>query len=248
MIARLPQYVSLAEEVCAVTERMAEQATKWLQTTGYKQSFRDRVVTGLCLKIDSSFRALIDDARAGRVEAMHHLKTMVESYIYFHVAAADTSPETAKRLFAEVLHDKAVFVQDNMGPGARAKIRDLHRQRDELLNGAKRLPSVEQLAKSYGPSLGSWYSAVYRLACEPAHIGDVHEFMPGADDVIDVGPPITADYRASIAIDRGLGLTINMIDVVLQTTTATLSADVDALRAKLAALRDPKNTTEETTR
>jgi hypothetical protein len=73
----------------------AAQATEWLRATGYERTFRDNVLTGLSLKIDGSFRALIDDARAGRVEAMHHLKTMVESFIYFYVVAADTSPETA---------------------------------------------------------------------------------------------------------------------------------------------------------
>jgi hypothetical protein len=39
MIERLPQYVALAEEVCAVTERMAGQATAWLKTTGHKRTF-----------------------------------------------------------------------------------------------------------------------------------------------------------------------------------------------------------------
>jgi hypothetical protein len=190
VIARLPLYVAFAEEVCAVIERMADQATAWLGTTGYKQTFRDRVATGLCLKIDSSFRALIDDARAGRAETMHHLKTMVESFIYFHTVVADTSPETAKHLFAKVLHEKVKFLRDNMQPGAQTRIVELERERDALLAGAPPLPSVEQLAKSYGPSLGSWYSAVYRLACEPAHLGDLQEFMPGADDRIEVGPPI----------------------------------------------------------
>jgi hypothetical protein len=247
VIARLPLYIAFAEEVCAVTERMAGQATAWLKTTGYKQTFRDRVVTGLCLKIDSSFRALIDDARAGRAETMHHLKTMVESFIYFHTVAADTSPERAKQLLAKVLHEKVKFLRDNMQPGAQTRIAELERERDALLAGAPPLPSVEQLAKSYGPSLGSWYSAVYRLACEPAHLGDLHEFMPGADDLIEIGPPITADYRASIGIDRACELAINMIDAVLQTTTAALSADVDTLRGKLAALRDPRSGIEETT-
>jgi hypothetical protein len=106
MIAKLPDYITLAEEVCDATERTAAQATEWLRATGYERTFRDNVLTGLSLKIDGSFRALIDDARAGRVEAMHHLKTMVESFIYFYVVAADTSPETANRLFAKTLHEK----------------------------------------------------------------------------------------------------------------------------------------------
>ena len=249
MIPSLSESIALAEEVCTVAKRMAAQATEWIRATGYERTFRDDVLTGLSLKIDSSFRALIDDARAGRAESMHHLKTMVESFIYFHVVAADTSPAKANRLYAKVLHEKAVFVRENRQAGADERIRDLHEHRDTLLNGCKPLPSVKDLAESYGPSLGSWYSAVYRLACEPAHIGDLHEFMPGADNVIEVGPPITADYRARVAIDRALELTINMIDSVLQVTTAGLSADVDLLRAKLAATRgDNKPNTEESTR
>jgi len=73
--------------------------------------------------------------------------------------------------------------------------------------------------------------------------------MPEADDVIEVGPRITADYHASIAIDRALELAINMIDSILQATTAELSADVDALTAKLVAIRGTsKVAREETTR
>ena len=249
MIAKLPDYITLAEEVCDATERMAAQATEWLRATGYDRTFRDNVLTGLSLKIDGSFRALIDDARAGRVEAMHHLKTMVESFIYFYIVAADTSPETANRLFAKTLHEKVKFVRDNMQPGADVQIAELERERDRLLAGAPPLPNVADLAKSYGPSLGSWYAAVYRLACEPAHIGDLRWFIPDADDVIEVGPPISAAYYASIAIDRALELTINMIDSILQATTAKLSADVDALTAKLAAIRGTSRVTrEETTR
>jgi hypothetical protein len=179
---------------------------------------------------------------------MHHLKTMVESFIYFHTVAADTSPERAKQLFAKVLHERVKFLRDNKEAGSDAQIAELERERHALLAGAPPLGSVEQLAKSYGASLGSWYSTVYRLACEPAHIGDLYEFMPRAGDVIEVGPPITAELRATIAVQRGLELTINMIDAVLQTTTAALSADVADLQAKLAAIRsDDKSTTEETT-
>jgi hypothetical protein len=241
MNGKLAESVALAEEVCTVAERMAVQATEWIRATGYELTIRDDVLTGLSLKIDSSFRALIDDARTGRAETMHHLKTMVESFIYFHVVAADTSDETARRLYAKTLHEKATFLSENNAEPER--IRTLHQLRDECLDGAPRLPKVEVLAKSYGPSLGSWYSAVYRLACEPAHIGDLEDFMPYGDVPISIGPRITAERRAYVAIDRALELTINVIDAILQTTTATLSADVDALRAKLAVLRGSNKST-----
>jgi hypothetical protein len=130
--------------------------------------------------------------------------------------------------------------------GSPEGIKALHELRDEFLDGAKPLPSVKELANSYGPSLGSWYSAVYRLACEPAHIGDLEEFIPKTEDPIKVGARITSERRASVAIDRALELTINVMDSILQVTTATLSADVDSLRAKLAAIRgDDKPKTEE---
>jgi hypothetical protein len=241
---KLSDSIALAEEVCMTAERLAAQATAWINATGHELTIREHVLTGLALKIESSFRALIDDARAGRAETMHHLKTMVESFIYFHVVAADTSDETARRLFAKTLDEKATFLREN--DAAPERISALVELRNECLLGAAALPGVRTLATSYGPSLGAWYSAVYRLACEPAHVGDLEEFMPTTGGSIRVGPRITAEGRASVAIDRALELTINMIDTILQATTATLSADVDTLRAKLAAIRGDKPKTEET--
>src|SRR5690242_6658285 len=110
-IRLMTRYVELADEVCAIAERMAADSRVWLDATGYERTFRDDVLTALCLKIDSSFRALTDDARLGRSETMHHLKTMVECFIFFHVVAADTSPETAKRLLAKAIDDKITFVR-----------------------------------------------------------------------------------------------------------------------------------------
>jgi hypothetical protein len=88
MIERLPQYVALAEEVCAVTERMAGQATAWLKTTGHKQTFGDRAVTNRCLEIDSALRALIDDARAGFWSWMAQGKSAMRWHLALLLAAS----------------------------------------------------------------------------------------------------------------------------------------------------------------
>jgi hypothetical protein len=50
---------------------------------------------------------------SGRGEAMHHLKTMVESFLYLHLVLGDHSDTTAKQLITEVCYRKKKFLREN---------------------------------------------------------------------------------------------------------------------------------------
>jgi hypothetical protein len=98
---RLVRHLALAEATFAEIERLAAEATVFLQTSGYQMTQRDRVLAALLSETDGAFRALIEDCRAVRGEAMHHLKTMAEVFIYVYVVSADDTDRTADGLIAE---------------------------------------------------------------------------------------------------------------------------------------------------
>ncbi len=196
-----------------------------MRSARLEQTFRDRVITGLALKMDSAFRALLDDARAERGEAMHHLKTMAELFIYFHVVASDQTEATARRLIAKAAHEKLTYFGDNPAAATPEEIRDWHEWRDELLGSERRLPSLEQLARQHSAELGGWYARVYRLACEPAHIGDVLEFMPGPGSDIATGQPPAGRSRASIAAYYGLRIMVATLRAISETSDVPLPID-----------------------
>jgi hypothetical protein len=78
----------------------SDQANEGLRAAPRELTRRDRVLIGLALKVERSFRALLDDCRAQRSEAMHHLKPMAECFIYFYVVLKDQTDTTARQLLA----------------------------------------------------------------------------------------------------------------------------------------------------
>lgn len=248
--SKLKAYLGLAEDVCALIENIARSAAALHEESKVEQRLRARVLTGLALKIDSSFRALIEDVRARRSESMHHLKTMAESFIYFHVVAKDPSDRTAALLYARALHDKIVFFRDNPGyvPGDEItrwqEGRDLflaeacgsRAEKTKLKAELRRIRQIEQLAKAHGPELGTWYRRVYRQACEPAHLGDLSEFMPPGNPIRPGSPP-TAILRAHVAIDYGLHLMLAMIHAINDLNNVGLHFPTEAIEERLRQIR-----------
>ena len=96
----LHRRIAGAEEICGFAASLAVQANVGIRERGLQLRRKDSVLIGLALKIDSSFRALIDDCKAERSEAMHHLKTMAECLIYFYAVLQDPSDATERRLLA----------------------------------------------------------------------------------------------------------------------------------------------------
>jgi len=85
------KFLEVAQELCSAVADMMASGDRRLKETKYPLTDRDRVLIGLALKIESPFRSVMDDARMARGEAMHHLKTMVEAYLYLHLVIADPS-------------------------------------------------------------------------------------------------------------------------------------------------------------
>lgn len=247
-------FVVLADELCAgPIAGMVQAANAALQTTGYVLTLRDCVMIGLGLKIHSSFRSLVDDARVGRSEAMHHLKTMVESFIYFHVVRRDPSDATANSILAELCYRKRLFYLRNpeyADPDDTlfwdTRLAQLEAQGIERIGRT----SLEVLASQNSLELRKWYDVVYTAACEPAHITDLLEFMPAGNAApIDLAGNPFAHIDAQVALDRGIEIVLQMAGIasrenVIGVTSEGLAeyeARCVAIRRMVAADRSPSS-------
>ena len=226
--------IELAEEICGYTSSLVAEANAGLRHQGVTLDYRNRVLVGLVLKIESSFRALIEDCKAERVEAMHHLKTMAECMIYFYVALRDPSGQMARRLVAKAFTDEIRFYKDNPDLLSPATIAEIEVIRDELLSGQPPLPNLRDIAATPGVDVSSWYSRVYRLACEPAHVGDLVEFMPEEGAEIRFGSH--AEYAASRALSAiwfGSQISLAIMRAVCEESIVPLRAPVEELERRL---------------
>jgi hypothetical protein len=203
---------------------------------------------GLVLKIESSFRAFLVDARAQRVESLHHLKTMVEAFIYLHVVSKDLSDLTAEGLLCMVYREKEKFYRLNPAYDLDGGLLRLaHKALAELTwtEGTVSIGYVGPEAQKHSPELGQWYEQVYRSACEPAHVTDLLEFMEPfrfkTDPEITIGNVPSAALRVAAATDQGLQLMFSLArfasDNVLK-----IRLDVDDLLQRVTAIgREPNN-------
>jgi hypothetical protein len=226
--ARMLRRLEVAGLICSAASSLAAQANVGLSEQGVTLTRRDRVLIGLALKIERSLVALCDDCRAQRSEAMHHLKTMAECFIYFYAVLHDETETTTRQLLAKVLQEEARFLRENKGDTA--EIAGLDRDSAELLaGGLKPLPSLRDLAEA--AKVRGWYVEFYRMACEPAHIGDVLEFMPFEGEPITVGgqQPGFAVVRASQALWYGGQIALTVMRSICEMASVDLRAPLDDL-------------------
>jgi hypothetical protein len=168
MALSFAEMIDMGDQILAPGDVAIEQAQTSLRGKVVQLTMWDRVQTGMILKMFSTFEALVDDARVGRGEAMHHLKTLCESYIYLCDAAAD---EARGNLVAACAMD-----------------------------GRRRYLNANQASLST-PNLPTSYDVVYRLACEPAHISDLEDFMPTNEGVFPrlrarIGPALRSGMES----------------------------------------------------
>lgn len=155
--SRSQAYLSLGHHLNEVATRLAIAASDQRRASGRALTFRDRVLSGLARKMHGPLRALVDDGRARRIEAMHHLKTMAEAFIYFHVVIKDDTARTAELVLAEAtLHQKVLYLRAN--PAAAGDIQEWEELRDLFRGDGKLDAEVGNLAKAHSVELGTWYS------------------------------------------------------------------------------------------
>jgi len=238
---QLARYLVLADSVIVEIERLAAGASVFLRS-GYRTSERDRVMVALACKADGSFRALIEDCRAGRGEAMHHLKTMAEIFIYFYAVVADDTDKTANAIIAECVAEQHARRHRRLEPGSLEQL-NWEEFRDEFRREAAKIGDLARLAETHGTEL--WYARVYQLACQSAHLGDLLEWMPDDDWQLLVGEAAiakTGQWKLRLAISYAIEIVLGLLDTIMQINIAGLRVDTSSFRAELSAIREARTT------
>jgi hypothetical protein len=216
------KFLEFAQELCSAVASMKGDADRLLKETKHPLTDRDRVLIGLALKMESSFHSLMDDVRLGRGEAMPHLKTMVEAFLYLRLVIEDPTPMTAHRVMAEVIYRKSKFMSDNPGYAREGDAAWWAAQVAEFeKDGIRRIgfrTTLEALVR-HNSVLRQWYKLVYQAACEPAHITDLVDFMPDPEDPnVRGGSEFDANLRGRFAIEHGLWLLLGTLRSVRDDT------------------------------
>lgn len=243
--SKLLQFLLLADTARALVNQIASEGSKRRQTDPEDLALRDRVLIGLAIKAYNSFECLIQDATALRSEAFHHLKTLAETHIYFQWVGAETDDKRARLLLAEGCRCKIAFYNanytidldkntyENLNQTLQASTQGLEQEWKRFKN-----PNLRTLAEDINADIVEWYNRVYKLACEPAHISDLSEYMPPSKGPISLTPPQgTPVLRAHIALDYGLQIACDLLrnlsdmyDLGLAESIAELKTQIDATR------------------
>jgi len=217
------RYLSFGEVLCASADALAATANQEARARGYVLTRRDQVLSALLLKADGAFRALIRDALERRPEAMHHLKTMAEVFIYYRVVASDGSNRTAAMLVAEGLRARVLVMKKSRIPSPPGR-RELFRAQEAALRAEVQPPppdadiitDVERLARRH--QLGDWYWTAYRLACEPAHVGDLDDYIAERGAEITTAARPQGTYRALLALHYGALIALRLFEEIEDTS------------------------------
>jgi len=197
--------LDIAAEIISRAHHTAAVAEAWLQSEENLQSLTllDRARVGFAFKMLATFEALVDDAARSRGEAMHHLKTLCEAFIYLYEAAA--SEDRAKLVLAQALKERVRFWRDNPGWMSLDEIEEHEAEIAELSQGQKLPRNVKHVGARHA-NLPEWYNRVYRLACEPAHISDLDDFFPDEQGRLPHGVIPHVAWRAQAAVRWALRL------------------------------------------
>jgi hypothetical protein len=172
---------------------------------------------------------------------MHHLKTLVEVFIYFYAVIADDTDRTANGLMAECVAEQHARRLRRLERGSADHL-DWEQLRDEYRKESALISDLARLAELHG--MASWYAQVYQLACQ-SHLGDLLEWMPDDDWQVLVGETATANQqrfrRARLAIGYGIEIALGLLDTITHANIAGLRVNTSGFRAELQTIRIGKS-------
>jgi len=220
----------------------------------------ERVLIGMAVKMYNTFQCLVDDARKVRTEACHHLKPLVETFIYFHWVLQGNDDCRVKLIIAKDCESKIRFFENNSGhlsgDGGTETYHGLKTTLQANIQGLNRewkafkKTTLNNLALETSKDLLGWYNRVYRTACEPAHISDVLEYAPRPKGPVHLGVQQISFLRVHVALDFGLQIMCDLLKnlaslydfVGLDMDIAKIKAELDLIRALPAAQTAPGRT------
>ncbi len=237
----LQSCLELANEMRSLAHHIVDKVSIKLQAGGQALRYRDRVSIGLAKKMYNSFECLIEDAEAQRLEAMHHLKTLVETFFYYHWVVQDPGDKRARLVIARSTDEMLRFYRCNPGYATEEVCDTFENNLRTFTLGLEsewenfKNKKIEKLATEAG--IGEWYQRVYRLACGPAHIGDLLDYMPNVQEVIRLGKTPTSHLRAIVALDYGFQILCDLLKAASGFLQLELEEKISEIEKRYVAIR-----------
>jgi hypothetical protein len=244
-LPKLQRYFNLADTVRSLVDEFIAEGSKRLESGTQDFTLRERVLIGLAIKAYNTFECLIQDAKACRSETFHHLKTLAETHIYFQWVGIVVNDRRAKLILAAECRSKVAFYDANPSIRLDKNTRDnTERAFHGYTQGLEtewrtfRKLSLKQLAENTDANMADWYNRTYRIACEPAHITDLSEYIPPAQGPINLTPPreISA-FRVYVALDFALQIMCDLLKNISDMYELGFTEPVVELKTKLDATR-----------
>jgi hypothetical protein len=203
---RLKDTVRIGKDAIALGEVLKKESLMAMEGKELL-SIRQWILFGLGLKIFRAFECLVDDAEKSRSEAMHHLKTITETFIYFKWVAKEPSDLRAKLVNADSVNEKKKYSTKNLdekfskewGKGFVEATKGIETEWEVYRH--QKLKDIAQES-----DMEDWYNRVYSMACDAAHLGDLIEHLPNPNGGYDLYYPQLARYGALLALDNGLSV------------------------------------------
>ena len=230
------RFLILAEEILSLREAMHYRLDEVLTSGAITQSLRNCVLIGLNLKALDCFDRLVLDARDMRGEASHHLKTMVECFIYSRWVSLDNGESRAKLLTAEGYRSRAAY-HDSIGEPTHAEdwramqhqqVQGLQSEWDDFKNRP-----LKELASD--ANIGDHYKRIYRFACEGAHVGDLFVYTPPQPSEMGLRLRDLSMFRAYVSLKFGIILACDLLHDASDTLGMGATQQIESLRARWQA-------------
>ena len=206
---KLEYFIEISDKTKKLAKLIIDKISRQIETQNRKLTWREKVIFGLARKGFLTFECLEEDARKGRGEAQHHLKTLVECFMYYRWVIQDDSDTNAKLLLAKSCKGKISFFDKNPDYPERTELCTKWEEFfNNLIHGIKenwnefKKKSLEKLSEDSNVEV--IYRRIYKLACEPAHISDILDYFPIPDRQLSLKQPDHSILQSAVAIDYAL--------------------------------------------
>lgn len=242
---KLKYYSQISDDICLLTEEIVDKLSKSYQLQRQEINLKDRINFALGKKIYFAFKSLIDDTSRKRTEAIHHLKTLIESFIYLYwINQENDSDKRAKFVLAMTYKKKMKFFNANPNyPDNEANIKEWKNSLEDITKDDLKKEwdvfkekSFYEIAEECG--LKEQYNRIYRLACEPAHITDLLEYMPLPKGPFTLAEVKTAGLWAFVAIDYGIFTMCNLLQSTSDFYNLGFERQIDELKKRINTIRE----------
>ncbi|MDO8545893.1 MAG: DUF5677 domain-containing protein [Nitrospirales bacterium] len=240
---KIQLFLELAYEMSSLAEQAIGKLNTALQTSPIT-SLRQRVLVGLALKAYGAFECLQKDAKDKRGESAHHLKTIVETFIYMHWVINDATDLNAKLVCAEGYRGLVAYYRnnpDNDGPLDYAA--EWQTMLDQKIAGIEehwkvfKEKNLGKLAEEC--SLTTHYQRIYRRACEAAHISDLSTYMPPSPSgFVSTAPAAISTLRASISLYYGLEIICDLLAAACEYLGLHAAEQIKQWRERIVAINN----------